>query len=67
VLDEGKNRQIRRLLESLGIGVLRLVRVRIGPLALGTLQKGETRELSKEEKQALDEEMSRRRNPAPAR
>jgi 23S rRNA pseudouridine2605 synthase len=67
VLDEGKNRQIRRLLGSLGIGVLRLVRVRIGPLALGTLQKGETRELSKEEKQALDEEMSRRRNPAPAR
>jgi 23S rRNA pseudouridine2605 synthase len=68
VLDEGKNRQIRRLLESLGIGVLRLVRVRIGPLALGTLQKGETRQLSEEEKLALDEEMSRRgRASTPAR
>ncbi len=60
VLDEGKNRQIRRLLESLGIGVLRLVRVRIGPLALGRLPRGETRHLSEQEKQALDEEMSRR-------
>jgi len=60
VLDEGKNRQIRRLLESLGIGVLRLVRVGIGPLALGTLPKGETSHLSVEEKQALDQEMSRR-------
>jgi 23S rRNA pseudouridine2605 synthase len=60
VLDEGKNRQIRRLLESLGIGVLRLVRVGIGPLALGTLPKGETSHLSEEEKQALDQEMSRR-------
>jgi 23S rRNA pseudouridine2605 synthase len=67
VLDEGKNRQIRRLLESLGIGVLRLVRVRIGLLGLGTLQKGETRQLNEEEKQALDEEMGRRRKPAPAR
>ncbi len=68
VLDEGKNRQIRRLLESLGIGVLRLVRVRIGPLALGTLPKGETRQLSEKEKHALDEEMSRRGNAStPAR
>jgi 16S rRNA U516 pseudouridylate synthase RsuA-like enzyme len=55
------------LLESLGIGVLRLVRVRIGLLGLGTLQKGETRQLNEEEKQALDEEMGRRRKPAPAR
>jgi 23S rRNA pseudouridine2605 synthase len=58
VLDEGKNRHIRRLLESLDIGVLRLVRVRIGPLELGTLQKGETRQLNEEEMQALDEEMN---------
>jgi 23S rRNA pseudouridine2605 synthase len=36
-LDEGKNRQIRRLLEALGIKVLRLVRVSIGPLELGDL------------------------------
>src|SRR6266436_4204075 len=36
-LDEGKNRQIRRLLEAQGVRVLRLVRVSIGPLELGDL------------------------------
>ena len=54
VLDEGKNRQIRRMLEHFRVEVLRLVRVAIGPLALGELAKGATRLLSKEEKQALD-------------
>ena len=53
VLDEGRNRQIRRLLAAFGIGVLRLVRVAIGPLALGTLPKGQWRELSAEEVAAL--------------
>ncbi|HST11097.1 MAG TPA: pseudouridine synthase [Terriglobales bacterium] len=68
VLDEGKNRHIRRLLEGLGIGVLRLVRVRIGLLELGKIKKGETKELSREEKQALDREMSRRgKGSVPAR
>lgn len=43
VLDEGRNRQIRRLLAALDIGVLRLVRVAIGPLALGNLPKGQWR------------------------
>jgi len=57
VLDEGKNRQIRRMLEHFGIEVLRLVRVAIGPLELGGLAKGATRPLSKEEKQALDRAM----------
>ena len=54
VLDEGKNRHIRRMLEALGIEVLRLVRVAIGLLALGDLPKGASRELDREEKQALD-------------
>jgi 23S rRNA pseudouridine2605 synthase len=49
VLDEGKNRQIRRLLAALGIGVLRLVRVAIGPLPLGNLPKGAFRHLTAEE------------------
>jgi 23S rRNA pseudouridine2605 synthase len=54
VLDEGKNRHIRRMLEHQNIEVLRLIRVAIGPLGLGDLQKGATRSLHPEEKQALD-------------
>jgi 23S rRNA pseudouridine2605 synthase len=54
VLDEGKNRQIRRMLNALGIEVLRLVRVSIGPLKLGDLPKGAYRALRPEEKGALD-------------
>jgi len=54
ILDEGKNRHIRRMLDALGIEVLRLVRVAIGPLALGDLSKGACRELTAQEKQALE-------------
>jgi 23S rRNA pseudouridine2605 synthase len=54
VLDEGKNRQIRRMLEACGVEVLRLVRVAIGPLELGLLGKGEARELTPAEKRKLD-------------
>lgn len=49
VLDEGKNRHIRRLLEALGVSVLRLVRVAIGHLPLGNLAKGDFRRLTAEE------------------
>jgi 23S rRNA pseudouridine2605 synthase len=59
VLDEGKNRQIRRMLMTLAVDVLRLVRVAIGPLALGELPKGEVRALTGAEKQALDDAMGR--------
>ena len=54
VLDEGRNRHIRRLLEALGIETLRLVRVAIGPLTLGTLGKGEWRHLTPDEVHALN-------------
>ena len=54
VLDEGKNRHIRRLMEAFGVEVLRLVRVAIGPLQLGELPKGSHRSLTAEEKRALD-------------
>ena len=53
VLDEGRNRQIRRLLEAFDVGVLRLVRVAIGPLHLGELAKGQWRALTAEEVAAL--------------
>jgi 23S rRNA pseudouridine2605 synthase len=57
VLDEGKNRHIRRMLAQLGIEVLRLLRVSIGPLALGELAKGAARPLTAGEKLALDRAM----------
>ncbi len=57
VLDEGKNRHIRRMFEAHEIEVLRLIRVAIGPLLLGTLAKGRSRELTAEEKHALDQAM----------
>ena len=53
VLDEGRNRHIRRLFAALGIEVLRLVRVAIGPLALGTLPKGAWRLLTDDEVRTL--------------
>jgi len=48
-LDEGRNRHIRRLMDGFGIEVLRLIRVAIGPLQLGSLPKGKVRELTAEE------------------
>lgn len=57
VLDEGKNRHIRRMMGIMGVAVLRLVRVAIGPLKLGKLQKGRHRYLSPQEKQLLDRAM----------
>ena len=55
ILDEGKNRQIRRMMEAMGVEVLRLVRVAIGPLQLGELAKGAYRALSEGEKRMLDQ------------
>jgi 23S rRNA pseudouridine2605 synthase len=54
VLDEGRNRQIRRLLGAFDIEVLRLVRVAIGGLALGDLPKGRWRVLGDADLAALD-------------
>lgn len=53
VLDEGKNRHIRRMLSELKIEVLRLVRVAVGSVELGDLPKGKTRPLTEIEKRAL--------------
>jgi len=57
ILDEGKNRQIRRMIEEMGVEVLRLVRVAIGPLQLGDLAKAEHRILTAAEKRMLDRAM----------
>jgi 23S rRNA pseudouridine2605 synthase len=57
VLDEGRNRHIRRMLQPLRVEVLRLVRVAIGPLILGELPKGGVRPLTATEKRAIDQAM----------
>ncbi len=49
VLNEGRNRQIRKMCEAVGLEVLRLKRNSIGPIKLGMLQPGQYRELSKDE------------------
>lgn len=54
VLDEGRNRQVRRVLEAIGLKVKRLIRVAIGPLELGGLASGAVRELGPVEVSSLD-------------
>ncbi len=53
-LTEGRNRQVRRMVEALGAHVLTLVRVRIGPIAIGTLPIGTWRLLTRAEVAALE-------------
>jgi pseudouridine synthase len=52
-LTEGRNRQVRRMVEALDAVVLKLVRVQIGSLRIGTLQIGKWRHLTPEELAAL--------------
>lgn len=65
-LREGRKRQIRRALRQLGYPVRRLVRVRMGPLRLGSLPPGEARPLSPRELRALRDHAAERR-PAASR
>ncbi|AIQ15360.1 MULTISPECIES: 23S rRNA pseudouridine(2604) synthase RluF [unclassified Paenibacillus] len=55
ILTEGKNRQIRRMCSAFGYEVRKLQRIRVMNIRLGTLQTGEWRELSPQEKQELGE------------
>jgi len=55
VIDEGRNRQVRRMTAAVGLPTLRLIRHRIGPWALDGLQPGESRSLGNDEaREALD-------------
>jgi len=54
VLNEGKNRQIRRLLGAVGADVLRLLRIDVGGVRLGDLPRGAVRHLTPAEKAMLD-------------
>ncbi len=53
VIREGRNRQVRRMTAAVGCPTLRLVRVAVGPVALGDLKPGEWRDLTEVEKRAL--------------
>lgn len=53
VLTEGRKREVRRMLSEVGHPVLRLRRLRYGPVALGDLPRGEWRDLSPDEAEAL--------------
>ncbi len=52
-ITEGRNRQIRRMCEAVGLEVARLKRISVGPVRLGMLQPGKWRELKKSEVIAL--------------
>ncbi len=52
-ITEGRNRQVRRMVEALGAKVLKLVRTRIGGIEIGDLEIGKTRPLTPQEVRAL--------------
>lgn len=53
VVKEGRNREVRRLFDGVGLVVSRLIRVRYGPVSLGQMHRGETRRLTAAEVAAL--------------
>ena len=53
VMVEGRKREVRRMLEAVGLPVRRLVRTRVGPVRLGRLKPGELRELEPEDVRAM--------------
>ena len=52
-LSEGKNREIRRICEKVGVYISKLKRISLGPIRLGDLKTGEFRELNSSELRAL--------------
>jgi 23S rRNA pseudouridine2605 synthase len=57
-LQEGRKREVRRLLEAVKHPVTRLIRVRFGPVRLGDLPAGQWRELTRKEIRALEASVS---------
>jgi len=62
VLTEGRNRQIRRMCQTLGYKVVTLHRVRIMHLSIQGLATGEWKDLTEEEKRQLFQDVGRRRD-----
>ena len=63
-IQEGRNRQIRRMCEAAGLEVVRLKRTSVGPLKLGMLQPGKWRELAPSELKAIRASMQKAENRA---
>ena len=64
VLTEGKNREVRRMIEAVGLKVLKLVRTRLGPLTLAGLEVGACRPLTEAEIAQFQRWRSGRKNSA---
>jgi 23S rRNA pseudouridine2605 synthase len=64
VLAEGKNREVRRMVEAVGFTVLKLVRTRIGPLTLAGLEVGKYRPLTPGEIAALQRRSAKTSSPS---
>ena len=52
-ITEGRNRQVRRMIEAVGNEVVKLARIRFGPIDLGELPEGKARQLRRPEIQRL--------------
>jgi 23S rRNA pseudouridine2605 synthase len=63
VLDEGRNREVRRLLARVGHKVQRLTRVAVGPIRLGEMPRGAHRKLSQDEVRQLHDAVAAARKP----
>lgn len=67
-IKEGKNREIRRTMEAIGLAVNRLIRISYGPFQLGNLKSGEVEEIKRRvlrEQLGLDSEMKPLEKPKP--
>lgn len=67
VIQEGRNRIVRRMFEAVNYPVLRLVRTRVGPIQLGTLPRGAWRDLTEGEIALLAEAVNMSEQPEPQR
>ncbi|WBH18179.1 pseudouridine synthase [Sphingomonas radiodurans] len=67
ILKEGKNREVRRVLEHLGLQVSRLIRTRYGPFLLGDLKPGQIGEVRRHDVDSFRADPTRRELPQPAR
>ena len=63
VITEGRNRQIRRMCEAVGLEVARLKRTSIGPVRLGMLAPGKWRMLTQQELSSLQSALRRGQEP----